>query len=57
MVGGRYFLHHFLKLIPIVHDTVPDTGTCSIFSHTGLASDYLTECHQALFFQQDTLAY
>jgi len=25
--------------------------------HNVLASDYLTDCHQTLFFQQDTLVY
>jgi len=25
--------------------------------HNVLASEYLTDCHQALFFQQDTLVY
>jgi len=25
--------------------------------HNVFASDYLTDCHQALFFQQDTLVY
>jgi len=29
----------------------------SAIPHNVLASDYLTDCHQALFFQQDTLAY
>ena len=27
----------------------------SVIPHNVLASDYLTDCHQALFFQQDTL--
>ena len=26
----------------------------SVIPHNVLASDYLTDCHQALFFQQDT---
>jgi len=29
----------------------------SVIPHIVLASDYLTDCHQALFFQQDTLVY
>jgi len=29
----------------------------SVISHIVLASEYLTHCHQALFFQQDTLVY
>jgi len=29
----------------------------SVIPHNVLASDYLTDCHQALFFQQDTLVY
>jgi len=29
----------------------------SVIPHNILASDYLTDCHQVLFFQQDTLAY
>jgi len=29
----------------------------SVIPHNVLASDYLTGCHQALFFQQDTLVY
>ena len=29
----------------------------SVIPHSVLASDYLTDCHQALFFQQDTLVY
>ena len=29
----------------------------SAIPHNVLASDYLTDCHQALFFQQDTLVY
>jgi len=28
----------------------------SVIPHNVLASDYLTDCHLALFFQQDTLA-
>jgi len=28
----------------------------SVIPHNVLASDYLTDCHQALFFQQDTLS-
>ena len=27
----------------------------SVIPHNVLASDHLTDCHQALFFQQDTL--
>ena len=29
----------------------------SVIPHNVLASDYLTDCHHALFFQQDTLVY
>jgi len=29
----------------------------SVIPHNFLASDYLTDCHQALFFQQDALVY
>ena len=29
----------------------------SVIPHNVLASDYLTDCNQALFFQQDTLVY
>jgi len=29
----------------------------SVIPHNVLASDYLTDCHQALFFQQDTIIY
>jgi len=29
----------------------------SVIPHNVLASDYLMDCHQALFFQQDTLVY
>jgi len=29
----------------------------SVIPHNVLASYYLTDCHQALFFQQDTLVY
>ena len=29
----------------------------SVIPHNVLASDYLTDYHQALFFQQDTLVY
>jgi len=29
----------------------------SVIPHNVLAFDYLTDCHQALFFQQDTLVY
>ena len=29
----------------------------SVIPRNVLASDYLTDCHQALFFQQDTLVY
>jgi len=29
----------------------------SVIPHHTLASDYLKDCHQALFFQQDTLVY
>jgi len=29
----------------------------SVIPHNVLASDYLTDCHQVLFFQQDTLVY
>ena len=29
----------------------------SVIPHNVLASDYLTDCHQAPFFQQDTLVY
>jgi len=29
----------------------------SVIPQNVLASDYLTDCHQALFFQQDTLVY
>jgi len=29
----------------------------SVIPHNVLASDYLSDCHQALFFQQDTLVY
>jgi len=29
----------------------------SVIPHNVLASDYLKDCHQALFFQQDTLVY
>ena len=29
--------------------------TNSVIPHNALASDYLTDCHQALFIQQDTL--
>ena len=29
----------------------------SVIPHNVLASDFLTGCHQALFFQQDTLVY
>jgi len=29
----------------------------SVIPHDVLASDCLTDCHQALFFQQDTLVY
>jgi len=29
----------------------------SVIPPNVLASDYLTDCHQALFFQQDTLVY
>jgi len=29
----------------------------SVIPHNILASDYLTDCHQALLFQQDTLVY
>jgi len=29
----------------------------SVIPHNVLASDYLTDCHQALFFQQGTLVY
>jgi len=29
----------------------------SVIPYNVLASDYLTDCHQALFFQQDTLIY
>jgi len=29
----------------------------SVIPHNVLASDYLTDCHQTLFFQQDTLVY
>ena len=29
----------------------------SVIPHNVLASGYLTDCHQALFFQQDTLVY
>jgi len=29
----------------------------SVIPHNVLASDYLTDCHLAIFFQQDTLVY
>ena len=29
----------------------------SVIPHNVLASDYLTDCHQALFFQQDNLVH
>jgi len=29
----------------------------SVIPHNVLAPDFLTDCHQALFFQQDTLVY
>jgi len=29
----------------------------SVIPHNVLASDFLTDCHQALFFQQDTIVY
>jgi len=29
----------------------------SVTPHNVLASDYLTDCHQSLFFQQNTLVY
>jgi len=29
----------------------------SVIPHNVLASDYLTDCHQALFFQKETLVY
>ena len=29
----------------------------SVFSHKVIASGYLTDCHQVLFFQQDSLAF
>ena len=29
----------------------------SMIPHNVLASDYLTDCQQALFFQEDTLVY
>jgi len=37
---------------------IPDSGNVnSVIPQNVVASDFLTDCHQALFYQQDTLVY